>query len=233
MWTRMELKMRAKEAFRHNYWSCVVVALVMSIITGAASNANSGEQTETAAEASGSAEAMALAVSIAAIATIVMIVASVFKIILGNALLVGGSRFFVLNQVEKAGAGTLGFAFKSGSFGNVVLVMFLKDLYTVLWMFLFIIPGIIKEYEYKMVPYILAENPQMNHKEVFKISKQMMMGHKWDAFMLDLSFVGWRILEGITLGLAGVFYVEPYYQATIAEMYVANRTIAYQNGYIG
>ena len=83
-----------------------------------------------------------------------------------------------------------------------------------------------------MVPYILAENPGMDHKEAFLISKKMMMGQKWNVFVLDLSFIGWRILEAITFGIVGVFYVEPYYQATMAELYAANRAIAYQNGYI-
>ena len=83
-----------------------------------------------------------------------------------------------------------------------------------------------------MVPYILAENPAMNRKEAFLISKKMMMGQKWNAFVLDLSFLGWRCLEAITFGILGIFYVEPYVQATIAELYAYNRTIAYQNGYI-
>ena len=66
---------------------------------------------------------------------------------------------------------------------------------------MFIVPGIVKYYEYLMVPYILAENPNMNQKEVFQISKRMMMGQKWNTFVLDCSFIGWRILEGITLGI--------------------------------
>lgn len=110
--------------------------------------------------------------------------------------------------------------------------MFLRGLFTGLWSLLFVIPGIIKHYEYLMIPYILAENPGMDRQEVFAISKRMMMGQKWNVFVLDLSFIGWRLLEGITLGIVGVFYVEPYYQATMAELYAYNRNMAYQQGYI-
>lgn len=234
MWTRAELKARAKQAFHRNYWSCVVVAFVMSIITSAASSTTE-KNSEEALNVSGGYGNPGLAaamIAIFAIAAIIMIIAIILKIVIGNALFVGGARFFIANQIEKAKIGELAFGFKCGGFGNIVLVMFLRDLFTGLWTLLFIIPGIIKHYEYLMVPYILAENPQMSQKEVFQISKQMMMGQKMDAFVLELSFIGWRILEGITMGIVGIFYVEPYYQATFAELYTANKSIAYQNGFI-
>ena len=110
--------------------------------------------------------------------------------------------------------------------------MFLRDLFTALWSLLFIVPGIIKHYEYLMVPYIIAENPGMPREEAFLISNKMMMGQKWEAFVLDLSFIGWGILTVMTGGIVGVFYAEPYRQATFAELYSFNRAMAYQNGYI-
>ena len=58
-----------------------------------------------------------------------------------------------------------------------------------------VVPGIIKHYEYRMIPYILAENPTMPREEAFQISRRMMMGQKMDVFVLDLSFIGWFILE--------------------------------------
>lgn len=204
----------------------------MSIITTAASNSANKNSEDYFKNTGGSIEAIAVAISILAVTIIILLIAAVVKILIGNALIVGGSRFFVINQIEKADARELSFGFKCGCFGNLVLVMFLRDLFITLWSLLFVVPGIIKHYEYLMVPYILAENPDMNQKEVFEISKRMMMGQKWNAFVLDLSFIGWRLLEGITFGIVGVFYVEPYYQATMAELYTANRAIAYQSGYI-
>ena len=233
MWTRMELKMRAKVAFRRNYWACVIVAFVMSIVTGAISSSSaSSDMEESSVSGYDDLGSAIIALTVFAVIAIVAIIVFIAKIFVGNALLVGGSRFFVMNQTEDAKPGILLYGFKSGSFGNIVLVMFLRDLFIGLWTLLFIVPGIIKNYEYLMVPYILAENPQMSRKDAFAISKRMMMGQKWNAFVLDLSFFGWRLLEGITLGIAGIFYVEPYYQATLAELYTTNRAIAYQNGYI-
>lgn len=232
MWTRADLKTRAKFAFKRNYWTAVLVAFVMTIFGAVGSGGNAAKGISDGYNSGGSAEAVAFSLVVAAIAAISGLVLLILSIFVGNALEVGGCRFFITNQTEQAQAGTLAYAFKSGNYGNIILTIFLRDLYTILWSLLFVIPGIIKSYEYFMVPYILAENPAMNRKEAFLISKKMMMGQKWNAFVLDLSFLGWRCLEAITFGILGIFYVEPYVQATRAELYAYNRTIAYQNGYI-
>ena len=130
---------------------------------------------------------------------------------------VGGDRFFIQNRDSAPTVGTIFDGFKSGNYLNIVKTMFLKDLYTFLWTLLLIIPGIVKSFEYLMVPYILAENPGMDSREAFALSKQMMDGEKANAFMLGLSFIGWYILTIITCGIAGVFYVYPYVYATYAE----------------
>ena len=83
----------------------------------------------------------------------------------------------------------------------------------------FLIPGLIRYYKYKMVPYILAEHPDLMPEEVLRCSTLMMEGQKWKAFLLDLSFLGWEILSGVTAGLLGVFYVRPYRSMTEAALY--------------
>ena len=70
-----------------------------------------------------------------------------------------------------------------------------------------------------MIPYILAENPRIKRKEAFYISKNMMKGNKWKTFILDMSFLGWNLLSVFTMGLLGILYVNPYYAATITELY--------------
>ena len=88
-------------------------------------------------------------------------------------------------------------------------------------------PGIIKAYEYRMIPYILAENPDIDTKEAFARSKEMMTGNKWDAFVLDLSFLGWILLSVCTCGILAIFWVNPYMYMTDAELYVALKEITY------
>ncbi len=135
-----------------------------------------------------------------------------------NPLELGCDRFFYKNLDEQAEVSEIAYGFDHG-YKNVVKVMFARDIYTVLWSLLFIIPGIVKAYEYRMIPYILAENPDMDKDEVFTRSKEMMMGQKWKTFVLDLSFIGWNILSLFTVGLLGIFYVGPYKRATRAALY--------------
>lgn len=137
-----------------------------------------------------------------------------------NPLAVGGYRFFYQNIRNKADLRELGRGFDT-SYGNVIKTLFLRDLYQLLWTLLFIIPGIVKGYEYRMIPYLLAENPQMDAKEAFSVSKRMMDGNKWAAFVFDLSFVGWGILNVLTFGILGIFYVYPYQQQANAMLYDA------------
>ena len=149
---------------------------------------------------------------------VLFIVIAAIHAFLFNPLEAGTARFFVRNLNDKAEIRELAYCYDHG-YLNVVKTVFLRDLYIVLWGLLFIIPGIIKSYEYRMVNYILAENPEMNTKEVFAMSRDMMRGNKWKAFVLDLSFLGWHLLSLITIGLAGIFYVFPYRNMTNAALY--------------
>lgn len=153
----------------------------------------------------------------------VLIIAAVgilLKAFLLNPLQGGISRFFVRNLNTKAEIRELAYCYDHG-YLNTVKTLFLKELFTFLWSLLFIIPGIIKAYQYRMIPYILAEHPEMPCSEVFEKSKQMMQGQKWNAFVLDLSFIGWEILSLLTLGILGIFYVDPYRCMTNAALYEA------------
>ena len=125
---------------------------------------------------------------------------TLLKIFLGNPLLVGCSRFFLENSDRKARFGLVGTVFQSGNYLNVVLTMFLRKLFTVLWSLLLLIPGLVKSYSYSMIPYILAENPSISRRRAFEISRKMMDGQKLNAFFLDLSFIGWIILSTLTCG---------------------------------
>lgn len=70
-----------------------------------------------------------------------------------------------------------------------------------------------------MIPYILAENPKIQRKKAFKLSKKMMKGNKWKTFILDLSFLGWELLSIFTFELLNIFYINPYKVATTVELY--------------
>ena len=94
----------------------------------------------------------------------------------------------------------------------------LVAVYTILWSLLFYIPSIVKAYSYSMTFYILADHPEMGASEAITASRKMMDGHKWDLFVLDLSFFWWILLSTITCGLA-LIYVEPYMELSHASFY--------------
>ncbi len=147
------------------------------------------------------------------------VIALVFTILIAEPLIVAGRRYFIkATEEENAKMNEMGEVFKKGCWINVTITMLLKNIYNVLW-YLTIIGGFIKTYEYKMIPYILAENPKVNRKEAFKLSKEMMRGNKWKTFVLDLSFILWDMLSVLTFGLLNILYVNPYKSMTFAELY--------------
>ena len=233
MWNRAELKMRGNMAFKKNYVSAVVVALLMGIFGTVSGESSARRVSENSDIYSGNLFNVGMITGLlAGIATVVILIVLVAKVFVGNLLKMGGYRFFILNQTAQPGIGTLLDGFRSGHYVNIVLTMFLRDLFTTLWSLLLVVPGIVKHYEYLMVPYIIAENPAMDYKEAFQISKRMMDGQKMETFILDLSFLGWYLLSAVTCGLLAIFYVNPYVQASFAEMYTFNKQKAYQEGYI-
>ena len=104
------------------------------------------------------------------------------------------------------------------NFMNNFVVGLLVYVFTFLWSLLLIIPGIIASYAYSMTFFIQHDNPEMRETEAITASKEMMKGHKWELFVLDLSFIGWYLLSCLTFGIL-LLYVVPYHNATRAAYY--------------
>ncbi|MBQ7713666.1 MAG: DUF975 family protein [Oscillospiraceae bacterium] len=236
MWERKELKAKGKAAFKANYWKCVLVAFILvALVGGGVASSQVGsepadgvpqeataflEEFNAAPEEAQRAIAQSLLAMLAGFTAVGAVISCVINLLVINPLAVGGSRFFLANSAEPAGLGELGYGFKKG-YGRVVAGMFLTSLFTFLWSLLLLVPGIIKAYSYRMVPYILADDPSIGGKDAITRSREMMNGQKWNTFVLDLSFLGWWLLACVTLGFAGVFWVSPYIEATNAELYKA------------
>ena len=105
-------------------------------------------------------------------------------------------------------------------------------LFTWLWSLLLVIPGIIKSFSYAMTPFILADCPNVRAKDALKLSMRMMAGHKGELFVFLLSFLGWQLLNLVTFGLLGVFFVEPYQNSAEAVWYLEVREEALRRGVI-
>lgn len=163
---------------------------------------------------------MIVAIVLLVAVVITLVVVLPLRILVLNPLEIGCNRFFTKNLNEDAQVKEICYSFDYG-YKNNIKTMFFRDLYVFLWSLLFVIPGIIKSYEYCMIPFILGENPGMDTDTAFAMSRKMMDGNKWNAFVLDLSFIGWHILSACTFGILGVFYVRPYVYQTGAALYEA------------
>lgn len=237
MWTRALLKQNGKVAFQRNYWLCVAVCVIASFlgvsVGGGSVSFNFELNSENSLKIT---EEMALNIpwwfisTVLIVAVFTVVIAVAITALVSNVATVGFNRYFLENREHKTGIGQLFYGFQGGRYGSTVWVMFLKELYIFGWSLLFIIPGIIKGYSYMLVPYILAENTNLDRKRVFELSSKMMDGHKMEAFVLGWSFFGWNLLGALTAGILNVFYVNPYVQATYAEFYTALKAEALQKG---
>lgn len=264
MWTRSELKAKAKVAFKANYWKSVLVAMLLALLVGSSGMAVSGraavgevsgsagdtevtseEQAYTLDDADvseisdgsfeaelenapfsemspSSGEILAISAFVVVLFLVVFAVIMVIEAFLLNPLEVGARRFFLYNLNRGAQIAELAHAFDHG-YRNTVKTMFLRDIKVIGWALLLIVPGIVKSYEYRMIPYLLAEDPQMAPADAFARSRELMSGNKWRAFVLDLSFIGWELVGLLTLGIVTALYVDPYCAQTHAALYEALR----------
>lgn len=124
--------------------------------------------------------------------------------------------FLLLTRTGKLEFGGLFSGFSN--FGTVFGATLLKAIFIALWSLLFFIPGLVKTYSYAMTEYILADEPDLKCTDAITKSRKMMNGHKMELFVLDLSFIGWWFLVGITGGIAAL-YATPYMVTTRAKFY--------------
>ena len=168
-------------------------------------------------------QSMALTAGILVFILIVILIAClvgfVLKVLVYNPIRVGCYSFFKNNYTSKeASLDDVLDGFEK--YDHTLLTMLLKDVFLFLWALLFIIPGIVKAYSYRMVPYLIKDNPDMSPKDIITQSRNMMDGHKWEVFVFDLSFIGWYILGAFTFGLLNIFWTNPYKENASAGIYL-------------
>ena len=112
---------------------------------------------------------------------------------------------------------------------------------------LFIIPGIVKTYQYFYIPYILAENPDIGTRRAFQLTKGMTDGDKANIWVMGLSFIGWGLpgyfIASLLQRLLGssplrpfasiaVIIVLPYMALTYAGLYTFAKKRAIDQGIV-
>ncbi|MBE6644856.1 MAG: DUF975 family protein [Ruminococcaceae bacterium] len=158
----------------------------------------------------------------------VLIIVGSIALIIGLAVSV---VYFIISSVVSLGYSKLNLAIvdkRESNYGDLFCyfknwkaaakTQLLRVVYIFLWSLLFLIPGIIATYRYALVPYILAEFPEISAKEALSMSKKLMRGNKARLFYLEMSFVGWAILCALSFGI-GFLWLNPYISAAKADFY--------------
>ena len=148
----------------------------------------------------------------------------IFSVLFINTLEAGKDRYFLEERrYKKTRLERLLFPYKVKKTFHIAYILFIKYVYQFLWDFT-IIGGVIKHYEYSMIPYLLAENPSLSKKDAFRLSKELTNKNKLNLFYTDLSMIGWSILKLFTFNLSGIFYSNIYKEALYAEIYMKLRS---------
>lgn len=210
MCSRKEVKKRAWEGLKNYYWKAVLCCLIVFLM--------------------GVLSFIPYAVVMIAIgfcfcfSPIVPFLGLIVNGFYGNVLGAGQIKYFLqsIQEGESAPVSMAFSGFTSGYYANSGKIFTFRNLFQYLWSLLLLVPGIIKTYEYWMIPYLVADYPEKEQNEIFSLSKQMMTGNKWRTFLFELSFIGWELLAVITCGIGFLFFI-PYYSAARTEWYLTLR----------
>lgn len=129
-----------------------------------------------------------------------------------------GMLIFCLNAARRAACSFWNLVDGFASFFRLIALYIVESVFVFLWSLLFIIPGIVASYRYRLAIYLLLERPELGVMDCIRESKRLMNGRKGELFVMDLSFIGWTILTIIPF--VSIF-VTPYMQTTFAAYYLA------------
>ena len=222
MKTRQEIKAIGKARFKSNYWNCVLALLLVTAVLGALSWFSGGEEVRQISN--GDPGRYNVTVRYDAVRLI--------SLLISGPLTIGLNSFFVKNARGADGELTVTSPFRE-AFQNYPRKLggsLWMALFIFLWSLLLLIPGLIKTISYSMTQYILADCPEVRAKDALKLSMRMMNGHKWEFFVLLLSFIGWGLLTILTFGILEVFYVGPYRNSSFAVYYLEIKREALRTG---
>lgn len=212
-----ELRLKARESLKGNYWYAVLAALIAAIfgalmVNGGSIDLNFEEEFPGFFADLPKLIRLYLTLAVGTAGAINLV-----AFILGGVVQIGYAQYLLKQQDREVNSIKDLFS-QFDRFGQGFLQAFLRGLYTALWALLFIIPGIVKSFGYAMTPFLMAEDPNLTAKEAIKLSQEKMMGHKGELFCLGLSFIGWDLLAVLTGGIGHIF-LNPYVNAAYAAFY--------------
>jgi len=213
--SRKTLKAFAKEKLKGRWGSAVAVAFVAGVVGvyggfGSPSNSN---QVDTVVPN--------LDPGVMGFVTAMLIVGFIWMLLaffVGPVIALGERTFFVgVCRDEPVKFSTLFSRFSICL--KAWCLNFMMAIFIGLWSLLLVVPGIIAYYRYFLAKYIMAEDTSVGVMDAIRQSKEMMKGYKGKLFVLELSFIGWALLCGLTLGI-GLLWLIPYLRTTETAFYL-------------
>lgn len=227
MFTASEFRRIARDKLRGHWGRSVLVTFIVSLICGMSGIYNlirdlghmdydllfSGNYSDflagyTSVETAGS-----------VFGTLMSLALSIAVILFSGALALGHCKYYIDLVAENRQDEVSVIFSRFDIFLKAMGLNLFMALFIWLWSLLFIVPGIIATYRYRLAPYLMAENPGLGIREAVNMSKELMAGHKWRLFCLELSFIGWGILSALTCGI-GDLWLQPYISAATAAFYI-------------
>ena len=232
MWTCKEMKMKALGALQKSYGYCVLVTLAVNAVYMLVNRLTINVSVPITLNFEELIKNIQQNYSLYLVTSIASVISNLaFTIFLFQVLSVGEYFFYINADRGIISYKNLLYPFSSRRYMNIVKVKALKFIRVLLWSLLFVIPGIVKEYEYFFVDMILCDNPHVPASKALRMSSLMTKGHKGHIFLLQLSFLGWQLL-GLLLCGAGVIFVNPYIYETNVKLYYHLKNEALMNGQI-
>ena len=227
MFTASEFRSIARDKLRGHWGRSILVTFIVTLICGMSGIYNlirdlghmdydllfSGNYSDffagyTSVEAAGS-----------AFGTLISLALSIAVILFSGALTLGHCKYYIDLVAENRQDEVSVIFSRFDIFLKAMGLNLFMGLFIWLWSLLLIVPGIIASYRYRLAPYLMAENPNLGIREAVNMSKELMAGHKWRLFCLELSFIGWGILSALTCGI-GDLWLQPYISAATAAFYI-------------
>ena len=218
---RVELKLRAKQAMKKAAPNIFLVAFVCLLLTNAPTFVTEGPTLRLMLKADSLEEMMYIYENGGAVTGGIALSLATLAMNIFLNLVTCGWQLYALRTSREEETGSVETLFACfQQFWRFLSAVLLMGLFTALWTMLFIIPGIIAAYSYSQTIYIMLDHPEISAMEAIAASKQMMRGHKAEYFVLELSFVGWALLSGFTMGILLIWLV-PYMHVSKANFYNA------------
>ena len=210
----------ARESLTGHWGTAVAVGFVATLLSGGL-NLTSGVDTGYQINVDGTIEQGSVGMldfiprDMWAMLVTVTVVSALLALVIGGAVRLGVATFH-LNLLHRREARFSDLFSQFYRLGQGFCMQFVMGFFVLLWSLLFVVPGLIAAYRYAMVPYLMAEFPDLRVMDAMRESKRLMRGNKWRLFCLHVSFIGWQFLSMLTMGIGSLWVVPYEYAADLA-----------------